>query len=54
MLKSHETGSIIISEIEDKDFMITETKDILDLMTIYNPRPWLSKTGTLLAWEIQL
>ena len=33
MLKSHETGKIIISEIEDKDFMIIETKDILDLMT---------------------
>jgi hypothetical protein len=32
MLKYHKTGNIIISELEDKNFVITEAQDILDLM----------------------
>jgi hypothetical protein len=32
MLKYHEIGKIIISELEDKNFVISDAQDILDLM----------------------
>jgi hypothetical protein len=32
MLKFYETGKIIISELEDMNFVISEAQDILDLM----------------------